>query len=154
MDGQAGDRFIANGGLQPVTLFLDVYGDEPADVGYSSAVARSDGGPAFLECRIGAQEPQRGDLEGDLAARGVLERGGELVTNGGTTLGALTLLVDDQGPRGESRGGCPGIAGIESFRERLEQSPDGLLVGGAILRGRVRILALRSNRLQAAQDRS
>ena len=132
MDGQVAGRFVANGGLKPVAVFLDVNGGEAADLGCPGAIARSDGGPALLEHRLQAEEPQGVDLDRDRAARGVLERCGELVADGGTSKGALALLVDDQGPRREGRGDGRGVAGIECLREGLDQGPDGPDVVGTI----------------------
>ena len=132
MDGQVAGRFVANGGLKPVAVFLDVNGGEAADLGCPGAIARSDGGPALLERRLRAEEPQGVDLDRDRAARGVLERRGELVADGGTSKGALALLVDDQGPRREGRGDGRGVAGIECLREGLDQGPDGPGVVGTI----------------------
>src|SRR5271157_5819829 len=132
VDGQVAGRFVANGGLKPVAVFLDVNGGEAADLGCPGATARSDGGPALLEHRLQAEEPQRVDLDRDPTAWSVLERRNELVADGGTSKGALALLVDDQGPRREGRGDGRGVAGIECFREGLDQGPDGPGVVGTI----------------------
>src|SRR5208337_1908592 len=130
VDGQVAGRFVANGGLEPVAVFLDVHGGEAADLGCPGATARSDGGPALLEYRLQAEEPQRADLDRDPTAWSALERRGELVADGGTSKGALALFVDDQGPRREGRGDGRGVAGIEGLREGLDQGPDGPCVVG------------------------
>src|SRR5208337_2396473 len=151
VDGQAAGRFIANGGLEPVAVFLHVDCGEAGDLRCPGAAARSDAGPALLECRLQAEEPQRVDLDRDPTAWGILERRGELIADGGTAEGALSLLVDDQGTAREGRGDGPGVAGIECLRERLDQGPDGPGVVRAVLLWSARVLS--SNAQAGPQER-
>ena len=121
---------VADGGLEPVAVVLDVDDGEAGDLGRPAAR------PGVIVVRpsssavSGPRKRRACRLDGDRAAGAVGERRGELVADGGAALGPLALLVDDEGVLREGRGGGRGVARVERLRERRDQRGDGLGVVG------------------------
>src|SRR5262249_49888783 len=105
-----------------------VEGGEAGDLGDASRPGRRDGRPPLLERRVGSEDTQRVHRDGDRAAGAVGESRGEPGPDGGAALGALALLVYNQGVLDISRSGGGGVARIERLRERRDQRGERFLV--------------------------
>ena len=127
-------ELVADGGLEPLAVFLDVDDGEASDLGHRTGPGRRDGRPPLLECRVGAEEAQGVHLDRDRAAGGFGERRGELSADGGAALGPLAVLVNDQGILCKSRRGGGGVALIECLCECRDEIGDRLFIVAEICR--------------------
>ena len=58
MGGEVMGKLVADGGLEPLAVFLDVDDGEASDLGRLTGPGRRDRRPPLLERRVGAEETQ------------------------------------------------------------------------------------------------
>ena len=133
---------VADGGLEPVAVVLDVDDGEAGDLG------RARPRPGVMVVRpsssaVSGPRKRSASVSMAMVLPGIVgERRGELVADGGAALGPLALLVDDEGVLRVRRGGGRGVARVEGLRERRDQRGDGLGVVGPLVAGAATLAAV------------